>query len=52
MTSISDSNNPLSSPFGRTLVIQSGIEKTNTIDLMREADSISIEIADDIYDAV
>ena len=52
MTSISDSNNPLSSPFGRTLVIQSGIEKTNTIDLMREADSISIEIADDIYEAI
>ena len=52
MTTFSESNSPLSSPFGRTLVVQSGIEKTNTIDLMRDVDSISIEIADDIYEAI
>jgi diguanylate cyclase (GGDEF)-like protein len=52
MTTFSESNSSLSSPFGRALVVQSGIEKTNTIDLMREVDSNSIEIADDIYEAI
>ena len=52
MTELAGGNKHLSTDAKPTLVVQSGIERSNTIDLMREVNPDSIEIADDIYEAV
>lgn len=52
MTKFADTDTRLSADSRQTLVVQAGIERTNTIDLMREVQPDTIEIADDIYEAV
>ena len=52
MTKMADTTTRFSTDSRTTLVVQSGIERTNTIDLMREVQPDSVEIADDIYEAV
>ena len=52
MTKFENDSKQLTINSKTTLVVQSGIERTNTIDLMREVQPDSIEIADDIYEAV
>lgn len=52
MSKLAETTETRTAGQGQTLVVQSGIERTNTIDLMREVNAEALEIADDVYEAV
>ena len=52
MSMLTEQQDGRSTGQGQTLVVQSGIEHSDTIDLMREADSTTLEVADDLYEAI
>ena len=52
MSTVAEHPNGRSTGQGKTLVVQSGIEHSDTIDLMRDVDEETLEIADDLYEAI
>ena len=52
MSTLTEQQDGRSTSQSQTLVVQSGIEHSDTIDLMREADSATLEVADDLYEAI